>query len=127
MESLRETQKKYCSRAITIAIFTGFLLILAGQKSIAKGLILGTIFSVINFILMGETLPMRIGKSRNKTFFLSLGSIFFRYLFLAIPLVMAIKLEQFNLFAVVFGIFMVQIMILAEHLSSFISSTRKKL
>lgn len=126
MESIRQTQKKYCTRAITAAIFAGFLLILAGQKPVGKGLILGTFFSILNFILMGQTLPLRIGKSKGKTFMLALGSIYFRYIILAVPLIVAIKLEQFNLFAVIFGIFLVQIVILADYALKIIFSTREK-
>ncbi len=126
MEQIRQTQKKYCSAAIAVAIFAGLLFILAGQKPIGKALILGTIFSIVNFILMGETLPFRIGQSKGKTFFISMGSIYFRYIILAIPLIMSIKLEQFNLFAVIFGIFLVQIVIMADHFFSYISSARRK-
>ena len=126
MESIRQTQKKYCSAAIVVAIFAGLLFILADQKPIGKALILGTVFSIINFILMGETLPYRIGKSKNKTFFISLGSIYFRYIILAVPLIMAIKLEQFHLFAVIIGIFLVQLVIIADHLFNYISSARRK-
>jgi asparagine N-glycosylation enzyme membrane subunit Stt3 len=126
MEQIRQTQKKYCSAAIAVAIFAGLLFILAGQKPIGKALILGTVFSIVNFILIGETLPLRIGKSKGKTFFISLGSIYFRYIILAIPLIMAIKLEQFNLFAVIFGIFLIQIVIMADHFYNYISSARKK-
>jgi hypothetical protein len=126
MEQIRQTQKKYCSAAIAVAIFAGLLFILAGQKPIGKALILGTVFSIVNFILIGETLPLRIGKSKGKTFFISLGSIYFRYIILAIPLIMAIKLEQFNLFAVIFGIFLVQLIIIADHFYNYISSARRK-
>ena len=112
--------------AITVAIFTGLLFILAGQVPVGKGLILGTVFSIVNFILMGETIPYRIGKSKRKTFVVALGSIYFRYIILAIPLIMAIKFEQFNLFAVIVGIFLIQLFIMADHLLSYISSTRKK-
>ena len=125
MESIRQTQKKYCSAAIAVATFAGLLFILAGQKPIGKALILGTVFSIVNFVLMGETLPFRIGKSKGKTFFISLGSIYFRYIILAVPLIMAIKLEQFNLFAVIFGIFLVQLVIIADHLYNYISSARR--
>ena len=48
------------------AIIIGLVFIIAGQKPLGKGLILGTIFSVINFILIGETLPLRIGKTKGK-------------------------------------------------------------
>lgn len=126
MESLRQTQKKYCTRAITAAIFAGLFLILAGQKPVGKGLILGTVFSIVNFILMAQMLPRRIGKSKNKTFFLSFGSIVSRYFLLAVPLVIAIKFDQYNFIAVVFGIFMIQFFILGDHLFSLIASRREK-
>jgi len=126
MESIRETQKKYCTGAIIVAIFIGLFFILAGQKPVGKGLILGTIFSIINFIIMGETLPLRIGKSNNKTFFFSLGSIFFRYILLAVPMIIAVKFEQYNFISVILGIFMIQFFILADHFVSLITATRKK-
>ena len=126
METIRQAQKKYCSRAISTAIFAGLLFILAGWEPIGKGLILGTIFSIINFILMGEMLPLNIGKSKNKTYFLSLVSIFSRYILLAIPLIIAVKFDQYNLISVVIGIFMVQFFILAEHVFINFSSNHRK-
>lgn len=126
MESIRETQKKYCTRAITAAIFIGLFFIIADQIPVGKGLILGTIFSIINFIIMGEILPLQIGKSNNKTFLLSLGSIFLRYILLAVPLIIAVKFEQYNFISVIFGIFMIQFFILADHFKSLITATRKK-
>jgi len=126
MESIRQIQKKYCSKAMTTAIVAGFVLILAGQNAIAKGLVLGTIFSIVNFILMGETLPLKLGKSNRMAFFWSLLSLLLRYSFVAIPLIVAIKFRQFNLFAVVGGIFLVQAMILAESLLTTLSSFRNK-
>ena len=101
---------------MAVAIIAGLLLILAGQQPIGKGLVLGAIFSVVNFVLMGETLPMRLGKSKGKAVSLALGSIFFRYAVLAIPMVVAIKFVQFNIFATILGIFMIQLMILSDHL-----------
>ena len=126
METLRQIQKKYCTRAISAAIFAGLFFILFGQKPIGKGLILGAVFSILNFILMGEALPLKMGKSKGKTFVFSIGSFFFRYLILAVPLIMAIKLEQFNLFAVIIGIFFVQFFILADHIFNYLSSARGK-
>ena len=116
MESIRQTQKKYGSRTMMVAIMGGLVFILAGQQPIGKGLVLGSIFSVINFVLIGETLPMRLGKSKGKTFSVALGSIFFRYVILAIPMVVAIKFEQFNIFATILGVFMIQLIILSDHL-----------
>lgn len=98
-----------------VAIIGGLLLILAGHQPIGKGLVLGSIFSVINFVLMGETLSMRLAKSKGKAFSLALGSIFFRYVLLAVPMVVAIKFEQFNIFATILGVFMIQLIILGDH------------
>lgn len=122
----REVQKKYGSRAMVAAIIAGLLFIMAGQKPIGKGLVLGTIFSVINFVLIGETIPLTQRKSKGKIYLVSFGSILLRYGLMALPLIMAIQLQQFNLVAVIFGIFMIQIVIGADHLLKIISSTPGK-
>ncbi len=122
----RETQKKYGSRAMVAAIIAGLLFIMAGQKPIGKGLLLGTIFSVINFVIIGETIPFTLRKSKRKIYLVSFGSIIVRYGLLALPLILAIQLQQFNLVAVIFGIFMIQIVIGADHLLKIISCTLQK-
>ncbi len=116
MEAIRETQKKYCSRAMIAAIFLGLFLIVIGYKPMGKGLVLGALFSVINFIIMAETLPMKLGRARRKSVVFSLLSILVRFGVMAIPLVAAIKYEQFNLFAVIPGLFMIQAVILTDQL-----------
>jgi hypothetical protein len=126
MESVKATQKKYGSRAIWIAIIVGLCFFLGGQKPVGKGIILGTIFSVVNFILIGKALPLQIGKSKRKTFFLSLGSIFFRYVLMALPIIVAVKFEQFNLVAAIVGLFMIQFVILADHFVKLISPIQNK-
>jgi len=125
MEPVKQAQKKYGSRAMVIAIVAGFIFILAGYKPIGKGLVLGTIFSVINFVLIGQTLPLRLSQSKRKTFALSLGSIVFRFALLAIPLILAIEYKQFNLPATIGGLFMIQLVILADYLVNIISSRER--
>jgi hypothetical protein len=126
MTSLRETQKKYCSRAMTVAILAGFGLILAGQNALGKGLILGTLFSVINFVVMGETIPLKIGKSKRRALVFSLGSVLLRYLLMAVSVVLALKFEQFHLIAVICGLFLIQLVILAEHIALQLFSSPSK-
>ena len=126
MESVRQTQKKYGSRAMVVAIIAGFIFILAGLKPVGKGLVLGSIFSVINFVLIGQTLPLRLSQTKRKAFVLSLGSILFRYAILAVPLIVAVKFEQFDLPAAIFGIFMIQLVILADYLLKLITSREKQ-
>ena len=126
MESVSQTQKKYGSRAMVAAIVVAFILILAGLKPAGKGLVLGTIFSVINFVLIGQTIPLRFSQTKRKTFFIALGSILFRYALMAVPLIVAVKFEQFDLPAAIFGIFMIQLVILADYLLNLITSREKQ-
>jgi hypothetical protein len=126
MEAVKQVQKKYTTLALTLSIGAGIVFILMGHKPLGKGLILGAIFSVLNFILMGKSIVLNFGRSKAKTFSISMGSIIIRYLLLAIPLIAAVKYEQFNLVAAILGIFMIQIVILAEHVLTLIPAMRKK-
>ncbi len=126
METVRQAQKTFGSRAMMAAITAGFFLILAGHKPIGKGLILGTIFSVINFVLIGQILPLQLSQTRRKAFLFSLGSIIFRYALLTVPLIIAVKFEQFNLPSAICGIFMIQLIIFADHLVNMIRARRKQ-
>ena len=126
METVKQVQKKYSSLALTFSIIVALVFILMGHKALGKGLILGAIFSVLNFILMGKSIVLNFGRSKAKTFSISMGSIIIRYLLLAIPLIAAVKYEQFNLVAAILGIFMIQLVILAEHVLTLIPAMRKK-
>ena len=125
-DAIRRTQKKYGSMALVAAILAGLGLILVGQKPLAKGLILGSLFSALNFVLIGEVLPMTIGRTKRASTIFSLGSITVRFGLLSIPLIVALKTETFNFAAAVVGIFMVQLMILGDHLYGRLFSGRIK-
>jgi len=116
MEAVRQLQKRYCSCALTVAIAVWVVCYMASLTDIGKGFLLGTLFSIVNFILMGQALPLKILKSKRKTFFISIGSVFFRYVLLAIPIYLAIKSDRFNLYSAVVGIFSVQLIILLDHI-----------
>ncbi len=126
MEAVRDIQKKYCSRALAIAVVVGLLLIVAGLKAAGKGLVLGTVFSIINFVVMAQALPLQIGKKRGRTFAWSIVSIFLRYVLLAIPVIIAIRYKNFDLATVILGIFMVQLAILSDHLLRLRPARREK-
>jgi hypothetical protein len=111
---------------MTTAVIIGLAFYLGGQTAVTKGIVLGSLFSVINFVLMGETLPLKLGRSGQKTFFISIFSLLLRYFLLAVPLVIAIKYEQFNILSAIIGVFMVQVVIVADHLGKQIPIIRKK-
>ena len=124
MNEVRKIQKEYCSQAMILAIGTALFFLMLGAKPISKGLILGTLFSIINFTLIAQGLPLQLGQGRAKTFLVCLGSIWVRYALLAIPLVIALKLPMFNFFAAAAGILMVQVVILGHHLRRMVSFMR---
>lgn len=125
MIPVRDVQKKYCSRAMILAIVVGGVFFLIGRTEFMKGLILGTLFSIVNFVLMGESLPHRLNKSRSKVFIVVLGSIALRYTLLAVPLILALKFEQYHFIAAVIGVFMIQIVIFIEHIGGTFLQTLK--
>jgi len=126
MEAIRETQKRYGSAAMALAIVVGLLFMVGGHKPIAKGLILGTLFSVLNFVIMGETLALRVSPSRTRSSMLSLGTALFRYLILALPLVVAVTYDTFDLVSTVIGLFMIQLLVLADHVVGAFLFRRKR-
>jgi hypothetical protein len=111
-----QMQRKICSRALMVAVVLAVIFILIEEKAIAKGLLLGTLFSILNFILVGKSVPLALGKARSKASLIGFGSIMARYVVLAIPLVVAIKSVSFSFVAVVVGIFAVQIVTLIEYM-----------
>ena len=125
--AVKATQKKYCSRAIVAAIIAGLPFILGGYAPIGKGLILGTIFSIINFIpdRRNPAIENR-HRFREKTVCLSFGLVGVRYCLLAIPIISAIKFDQFEIVTTVIGIFMLQVVIMADHSMKLIASARER-
>ena len=113
-EPIRAYQTRICRRAIGAAIVTALLFIIAGWAAVGKGLLLGTLFSITNFLLLGQFLPAVIIADGRQRRLLTAVSLIVRYLLLAIPLVAAVKLRQFHLAATVIGIFSIQLTILAD-------------
>lgn len=106
---LEITPRKICAWSITYATAAAVVCLFLHQTAIAKGLIIGTIFSIINFILLGQTLPRTLFRSRAKAGMIGFSSIMGRYVLLAVPLIIGMKSASFDFVAVVIGIFAVQI------------------
>ena len=117
-EEVKKVQKLYCRRAMFYAISIAFILIILGHKAIGKGLVLGALFSILNFVIMGIFLERQIAGAQNKMRARSKAflSIFLRLAILAIPLVISSKSESFNFYGAAAGIFMVQFTILFSNL-----------
>lgn len=119
MEAPRELQKKYGTTVMFIAIVLWIVFYILGMPAVGRGFLLGSLASVINFALMGEFLARRFGLKGRKLKINIYGSLIIRLLIMAGALYLGIKdSERFNTFAVIAGLFMVQIMILAHHLKT---------
>jgi hypothetical protein len=110
-----KAQKKFSSWAMTSAIIIAFACLILDEKAIAKGIVLGTLFSIINFVMLGRSIPMVLGRSVGKTRAIGLISILSRYALLAVPLIVGIKSDAFNFIAVVVGIFAIQIVTMVNY------------
>lgn len=108
--------KRYAKVALIAAIVTGGALIVLGYAPLGKGLVLGALFSIINFWLMALALPYRMGHGRGKSILVSLTSIYCRFALMAVPLIFAIKHPQVAVSTVAMGLFMIPLTILGEHL-----------
>lgn len=125
MNELSAIQKKYCSQALLAAVFIAAACIAAGARPLGKGLLLGTLFSVLNFVLIGHSLPFQINKDRVKTFLFCLGGIGFRHAILALPLVIAAKSEAYSFIAAAAGLFMVQTVLMVHHVGRVIAGRKQ--
>jgi len=120
METLKQLQKRYCSLAMALAIGGALVFVVFGYKPLGRGLVLGTLFSIINFILMGQNIQARMGKTQARTTFLALVSVFFRFALMAVPIVVAVKFEPYHIATAVIGLFMVQIVLFAENIKNLV-------
>lgn len=97
-----------------MAICVAFIFILLGYKAIGKGFLLASIFSVINFVLMAQFSPFKLGKTRFKASSMALFSIILRYAVLSVPLIISIKMSSLNFFAAVAGLFAIQLVMVVD-------------
>ncbi len=109
-----QLQRKLSRRTFGFVVVVAIGLFVLDQKEMARGLLLGTLFSVINFVLLAYTLPQLLGHRRKKATLFAFSSIFLRFSLLAVPLVVALKVESFDFWAVVGGLFSVPLAVMVD-------------
>lgn len=111
-----DVQRQYVRLALILAVLLGGLFMVIGQRPLGKGFILGSLFGIVNFILMALALPTRLRFVRGKALLFSLTSIYVRFALMALPLIWALKHESVALTTTAAGLFTIQIAILGDHL-----------
>lgn len=114
--TVRNLQKNYGAKSLALAIFVGLGFLILGYPTVCRGVVLGAVFSTLNFVWMSLTLHKQIKADRVKASISSFINLCCRYAFIAIPVVVAIKVPRFDLIATIAGLFTVQVVILADHL-----------
>lgn len=97
-------KKALIKKALLISLAVACIFLALDFKSAAKGIALGSIFSVVEFTLMARRLERRLIHQGGRDYLGLIG----RYFLLAIPLIVALKLPSINFFATVGGIFAVK-------------------
>ena len=114
MEAIRHLQKRYCGGALSLAIVVSLATYLAGWPGVTRGLLLGALFSALNFALLGQTMTQKLTGVHRRNTIIALGAQLGRYLLWGVPVVVAVKLPPVDLPATIAGLFMVPIFIIAD-------------
>ena len=94
-------QRTLIKKTLFFGLAAACICLALNQKAAAKGIALGSVFSVADFKLMALLLPRRLaGQRRSNVFF----GLVCRFVLLSIPLILAIKLPSINFAATVGGL-----------------------
>jgi len=122
MEAVRGLWKRYFPTAMFIAIIAAMVMIFMGHRDLARGLVLGTLFSILNFVLMSESIQLRAQRTRRTGTVISLGLVLLRFGILAVPLLVSIHYDKYHVVTTITGLFMVQVVMLADAVKKLVSS-----
>ena len=98
-------QRTLIKKTLLFALAAACICLALNQKAAAKGIALGSIFSVADFKLMALLLPRRLLGQRRISVYLGLIC---RFGLLSIPLILAIKLPSINFAATVVGLLLMK-------------------
>ena len=105
-------------RALFLILVAAVILLVTVSKPAARGLVLGGLFSALNFYVMSQVLGGRVRKTGWAGRSFGFVWILARMLIMALPLVAALKMDFFNLAATAAGLFAIQASLLLEPLLS---------
>jgi hypothetical protein len=116
MNQISEIHQRISFWALALFLAASIICLVMGWKDVGKGLVLGVLFSVINFTIMAKLISIQFGRGKRAATMISFGSLSGRYLILAIPLIVSLKSTSISFAATMVGIFAIQIVILLENL-----------
>jgi hypothetical protein len=127
METIRHLQKRYCGGALSLAVVLSLVVYLAGWPAITRGLLLGALFSALNFALLGKTMTQKLAGAHRRNTIVAVTAQAGRYLLWGVPVVIAVKLPPVDLPATITGLFMVPIFIIADSVFNLLRGNKSPL
>ncbi len=100
---------------MVLAIVSALILNWLVSPAAAAGIVLGAVFSALNFILIPLGWRFCLAADRKRASALSLASIVGRYLILSLPLVFSANSSRVSFLTTAVGIMAVQIYLIASH------------
>jgi hypothetical protein len=123
MEAIKHFQRRYCGGALTAAILIGLGVYMAGWPTVTRGILLGSLFSCLNFVLLGQSLTRKLLDNHRRGALLTFAAQLGRYLLWAVPVVIAVKWAAVDLPSTVAGLFMVPAGIVLDSVIRFVRNT----
>jgi len=127
METVKHFQRRYCGGALTAAILIGLGVYMAGWPTVTRGILLGSLFSSLNFALLGRSLTRKLTGDQRPGTLPTLATQTGRYLLWAVPVVIAVKWPAVDLPSTVAGLFMVPACIVLDSVVGFLRGSRSPL
>ncbi|MBW2060669.1 MAG: ATP synthase subunit I [Deltaproteobacteria bacterium] len=113
MESLIQFKKTISVQIVVIAAVVAVIALGLGYVNVARGFVLGSIFSWGNFFVMNFFLASRLGKRPRRAGVESTLSLLVRLSLLGLPIFLAVRYStRFNLVWTIIGILNLQISVL---------------
>jgi len=127
MEAIKNLQNRYCGGALSLAIVVSLATYLAGWPGVTRGLLLGALFSALNFALLGQTMTQKLTGAQRRNTIIALGAQLGRYLLWGVPVVVAVKMPLVDLPAAIAGLFMVPIFIIVDAIFNLLRGSKSPL
>ena len=109
MNQLVTFRKIIAYQILITAGLVGGICLLLGYEAAAKGFVLGSVFSLFNFLIMFRHAPNLLGKDRKAATASSGLNLVIRLALLAVPIYIGIRWSEFDLIWTLIGVFNLQI------------------
>lgn len=100
-------QMAIIKRALICALLVASFSLFFGWESVARGFVLGAIFSIFNFKILAMSVSRRLARRKKGLTLEAMLSSWLRYGVLGVPVILAARVPQIDLSSTIVGLFSV--------------------